>query len=145
MKKEVPGLTIRPLALKDLNPVYRLGLDENIAASSALPWDARSLAEVFSLDGTLAFTAARKKEIAGFAVASVRENTSELLWILVKTKFRNRGIGRALLDSIIGALVQNGISSFSISIFPERDELENFFCKKLDMKKESYTRLSKKL
>ncbi len=144
MKLNIPGLIIRRTELSQLHAMYLMGRDD--AAFAALPdsWSAEKLAALFA-GNVVAFTAARKKEVAGFIIGTVEGKSACLQWLLVKEKFRRRGIGSALFDMFTENLKKSGVEDFFVALFPYTTETESFFLKKNTMNSESFIRLSTKL
>ena len=145
MKTAIPGLIIRKTELGDLHNIYMLGLEEQSFNSMINSWDAAVLADVFSSSGVVSFTAVRKKETAGFIIGTVCGNDAEILWILVKEKFRKRGIGSQLLDMLSEKTKKSGVTNFFVALFPDRTETETFFIRRSIIQRESFIRLSGKL
>lgn len=144
MRKPVPGMIIRRTGIPDLHNIYMLGMTEKNFSAPACCWDASSLAEIFAEENCVAYTAARKKEIAGFIIGKVSGCNAELKWIFVKEKFRRRGVGTDLLDRFKENLKKSGVTDFFVALFPDKNETENFFIKHNMIKRESFIRLSGK-
>lgn len=144
MKTSIPGLVIRETRINDLNSIYKLGLEEPLF-SSMMNWNAAVLSEVFCSTGLLACTAARKKEVLGFIIGRISGDTAEILWILVKEKLRNRGLGALLLDTFTKRSKNNGVMNILVALFPEKAETEAFFNKQSLLQSKNFIRLSGKL
>ena len=145
MKTSIPGLVIRDTKISDLNIIYRLGAGEAVFNSMISRWAPDSLADIFCLDGLISCTAARKKEIIGFIIGTASDNNADIHWILVKEKFRNRGIGASLLYKFKEKAKKTGAVNFFVALFPDKTETETFFYKNSMIKRESFVKLSGKL
>lgn len=145
MKTAVPGLIIRPLELKDLHAIYLLGKQEETFSKMNNRWTPAELAELLSGNNATAFTAARKKEIAGFIIGTISATAAEIQWMLVREKFRGKGIGTALLDAFKEKSKKGGVTDFFVALFPDKTETERFFNKNNLIQKESFTKLSGEL
>ena len=145
MKTAVPGLIIRPFELKDLHNIYMLGAGEPVFSAMIDKWTPENLAHIFSGDDVTAFTASRKKEIAGCGIARIIDNSAEVLRIMVKEKFRRKGIGSALLSILKDTLKMKGVPCLSARVYPENQDIETFFIRNSLTLKENFTRLSGKI
>lgn len=145
MKTAVPGLIIRSFQLNDLRNIYLLSLNDETFSSMDHAWEAEYLAELLSGDDVKVFTAARKKETAGFIMGRSSGNTAVILRILVKERYRRKGIGTALITMFRENSGKAGIHDFSAALFPENPDLETFFCRNNLTRKENFTRLSGKI
>lgn len=144
MKTSIPGLVIRETRLNDLNPIYRLGINEPGFASMD-GWNPANLADTFCRNDLIAYTAARKKEVLGFIIGRITGNKAEIMWIMVIEKLRKRRIGSALLDSFINKTENRGAKEFSVSLFPDNTETEAFFYKRDVVQTVRFIRLSGKI
>lgn len=91
-------------ALPDLH-VSRVGveaaalLSELHAMSFDMPWDAKAMAEMLAVPGTLALVASTALTPAGFAIFRAIAGEAEILTFATAPSLRGRGVGRRLLQS----------------------------------------------
>lgn len=125
MKVIGKGIILRSTIESDLHQIYTLWSEE-ISVNTELPeMTAEQLAELFASDNTIMLTAARKKNVLGFVISSVKECRAVIRWMLVIKKFRSTGIGRDMLDGLVElTLNKHGYCDITIIIEQHNTETE---------------------
>lgn len=80
------------------------------------PWDAKSMAGLFSNPGALGLIARLEGRTAGFALCRRAGDESELLALGVLPARRRAGIVHALLDAAVAALVEDGVDALFFEV-----------------------------
>ncbi len=80
------------------------------------PWDAKSMAGLFSNPGAMGSIARLEDRTAGFALCRRASDESELLALGVLPARRRAGIARVLLDAAIDALVEDGVDALFLEV-----------------------------
>lgn len=123
-------ITITTLNIEDLHQIYKLGNDEPAFKNSPTPWNIDNISSVIASNTFIAFTAKRKNKILGFIIGDVKDTNAEILWFMVITHMRNKGIGSALIDSFLEKADSHGINNIFIRLLENNLDTINFLCKK---------------
>lgn len=123
-------ITITTLNIEDLHQIYKLGNDEPAFKNSPTPWNIDNISSVIASNTFIAFTAKRKNKILGFIIGDVKDVNAEILWFMVITHMRNKGIGSALIDSFLEKADSHGINNIFIRLLENNLDTINFLCKK---------------
>jgi len=94
---------------------------EEISAISRVcfsdPWSSDAVAETLRAEQNLVLTARNTEGLAvGFAMASVAADSADILDIAVTREYRQRGIGRALLSSLLSKLKGMGVAQVYLEV-----------------------------
>lgn len=122
------GIIIRRTLESDLRSIY-LAASE-IAESTTDDLTADRLADLFTSDNSVMYSAVRKKHLLGFILGEVREDDVVIEKFFVKEKFRNCGIGAILLEKFLLQSKKTGSGNFRIALHAENIQSLNFFIKR---------------
>ena len=115
-------ITIRPMVLADLAEVSVIE-GENLS-----PWSAESLAkELVVLQAIQCVAVAENAQILGWFACRVIWPEAELLKIAVKKTNRKSGIGRFLLEHLVGELQKRKIGSLFLEVRSSNRTALNFY------------------
>jgi len=123
-------ITITTLNIEDLHQICKLGNDEPAFKNSPTPWNIDNISSALASNVFTAFTAKRKNKILGFIIGDVKDVNAEILWFMVITHMRNKGIGSALIDSFLEKADSHGINNIFIRLLENNLDTINFLCKK---------------
>jgi len=124
------GIIITRFNIDDLHQAYKLGLEEKYFTDSINPWTADKIAAVFASDCFTAFAARRKNRLLGFIIGEKEKFRMQILWFLVIPQVRKKGIGSALLDSLMKDAAKNSINQIFIRFNENNLDSKNFLYKK---------------
>lgn len=124
------GIIIRQFNIDDIHQIYNLGLNEQSIIDSIIPWTADTLSSLFSADNFTAFTARRKNKVLGFIIGEKENSRVQILWFMVVPHLRKKGIGSALLESLMKDAAKNSINQIFIRLNENNLDSKNFLCKK---------------
>lgn len=141
MKFSEKGIIIRETVEDDLRQIYELGMTETELTGAAARFDAENLADIFSSENSICFSAVRKNKILGFISGSVSQNISTMRWIAVKDKFRRWGIGSGLMEFYINESGKRGAKNISIPLLKSDSASVKFFTQRGYTMRENYIEL----
>jgi len=98
-----PDSLLRPASLADIPALAEI---ERGAFSD--PWTAEQLREALSWTGAIAFVAEDADGLAGYVLGRVVVDEAEILSIATVARRRRQGVGRALLETALNAIVGKG-------------------------------------
>ena len=113
--KPLPSVEIREMELRDVAPVYELGLKLFTAdewPSLYRSWDDHELAQLFSTEAETCLVAEADGRIVGFALGRVMEKPRSawrygyLLWLGVERKFKRSGVATRLVNQLKGLFIE---------------------------------------
>ncbi len=102
---------IRPTASADLGA---LALLEQDAFSD--PWTSGMIAEALSSDGAMALVADADGEVVGSIIARRVADEGEILTVAVAPSRRRTGLGRRLLDAVLGQFREAGVAAVWLEV-----------------------------
>ena len=85
------------------------------------PWDAAALERILALSGGFGYLAWQEGSPAGFILARDLGGEVEILSLGVLSARRRRGIGRALLDSVVAEAQRRRAGSLVLEVATEND------------------------
>lgn len=129
-------VTIRPLQLEDLAPVFALG--EEIFSADKWPnlyrtWDQYELASLYVSDNDFCFVAEINEKVVGFAFGTVIEKRHSawqygyLLWLGVDPTAKKRGVGAQLVNAITKAFIHHGARMMMVDTAADNATAIRFF------------------
>jgi len=124
------GIIITQFNIDDLHQIYNMGLEEQSLMDSINSWTPENLSSLFASDSFTAFTARRKNRVLGFIIGERKNSRMEILWFMVVPHLRGKGIGSALIESLMKAASINSINQIFIRIDENNLDSKNFLCKK---------------
>jgi len=80
------------------------------------PWDAAAFARILALSGVFGYLACPGAEPAGFILARDLGAEAEVLTFGVLPEARRRGIGRALIEAVVGETRRRGVASIVLEV-----------------------------
>ena len=94
--------SIRPMAVDDFSPVYKLGLRcYNVLDKPYNYWSLREVASHLEGNPDLCFVAESERRVVAFVMGDrqfeILKNTGHLEWIAVDEEFRRQGIASCLI------------------------------------------------
>ena len=107
------GLHIEPGRVSDAEPCAKLH-----AAAFFHGWPAPEFAAFLNDTGrTPGYIACdKKREIAGFAMLRIADDEAELLTIVVNDKWRNKGVGAAILRATLDDLTMSPVERYFLEV-----------------------------
>lgn len=96
-----PTVLLRPLGWWDLDEVVAV---ERAAFAGAQPWSADALwAELAGVPDRRLYLVATDGPVVGYAGLAWADDTADIMTVAVRPQRARQGIGRALLDALLGA------------------------------------------
>ena len=89
------------------------------ASFGKLAYPRRLFRELAGTCGKLFFVARSGRTLAGYLVACVEGQTAEIISVAVDPAFRGAGIGRGLVEHLLGALRDSGINRMELMVRTE--------------------------
>ena len=97
-------MTIREMTAADVEAVAQLE-----AGIFSMPWSAQGFADTLCREDVLFLVAYEKERLLGYVGVYCTADEGEITNVAVAQSARRCGVGRALLQELIGKLVQRGI------------------------------------
>ena len=91
------------------------------------PWDAPALERILALAGGFGYLAWQGETPAGFILARTLAGEVEVLSIGVLPEWRRRGIGRGLIDAVIGEAARSGVGSIVLEVATENEPARRLY------------------
>jgi len=127
MKLSEKGIIIRKTIENDLRQIYLSGKNDPEFSASLPGWSANYLAEIFTDENSVYFSAVRKKKVLGFISGGVKGRDSFIQSVIVNEKFRKSGIGTELITKFIEFSKKKGAENFFIAVFKNNPHSVKFF------------------
>jgi ribosomal-protein-alanine N-acetyltransferase len=86
------------------------------AAPEAAVWSEAALAEALERDPSHFLVAEQEEEIAGFIVGREIVEEAEILNLAVKPEYRQRGIGRKLVEAMLEVFARDGVAKAFLEV-----------------------------
>lgn len=97
-------MTIREMTAADIEAVAEL--EANIFS---MPWSVQGFADTLCREDVLFLVACEEEQLLGYSGVYCTADEGEITNVAVSQSARRRGVGRALLETLIGALDDRGI------------------------------------
>ena len=110
-RSEGMNIEIRALREEDIEP---LSLIE--AESFSMPWSPKDFQELLTRDYCIYLTALADGEVAGCCGMTNLCQEGNIDNVVVAERFRNRGIAHAMLERLIAAGEEAGITAFTLEV-----------------------------
>lgn len=110
-----PGVALRALGARDLDVAAALHR-EAFARLGERAWARQEIAELLAVHGVKGFMLGAGDDAVGFALMRMAADEAELLTIAVAPAHWRRGIGRTLLDAIVGASRASGARALFLEV-----------------------------
>ncbi|MCF8061355.1 MAG: GNAT family N-acetyltransferase [Deltaproteobacteria bacterium] len=129
-------VTIRPMRIEDLAPVFQLG--ERLFTLSESPslyrtWDEFEVIDLYRNDPGSCLVAEWNGRVGGFVLATVIDKRNSprrygyLVWFGVAESLRGRGIGRRLFAAFRGIMEEGGVRMLLVDTEARNVEALRFF------------------
>lgn len=109
--RETAGIQIREMLDSDLDQVAEI--ETGIFSE---PWSRKGFADSLSLGDTLYLTALERERVAGYCGLLRSFEEADITNVAVAEEFRNRGIGRKLLQTLLEKGRGAGIERFTLEV-----------------------------
>ena len=109
------GFSVRPVGALDLDRAAALHR-QAFEPMGERPWTRRDVAELLASPGVGGLFVDRDGEPIGLALWRSAADEAELLTIAVRSDCRRSGVGRALLDAVVGRAMQAGAKSLFLEV-----------------------------
>ena len=91
------------------------------------PWTADQLTEAFGWSGAIALVAEDESGITGYVLGRVVVDQAEILSIATVTRCRRTGVGRTMLDAVLGAMVARGAGAVWLEVRVSNDAARRMY------------------
>jgi ribosomal protein S18 acetylase RimI-like enzyme len=136
LRQPLGGVEIREMELEDIPRVFSMG--EELFTAEKWPnlyrtWEEYDLVNLFAADGNFCLVAEIDNKIVGFALGSIIEKRRSawiygyLEWLGVEPKFKNRGVGKKLLNHLTELFIEHGVRIMLVDTELENTEAIRFF------------------
>lgn len=112
---ELPDIGLRPGNSRTLDDIMRV-MDEAFDPDFGEAWSRAQCQAILSLDGVWATLASVGDRVAGFALARMIVDESELLLLGVRPSFRRMGVGRLLLRHTRSEALARGATKLHLEV-----------------------------
>ncbi len=106
------------------------------------PWSQKDFEEILEQEAFWFWVAKKEQEIVGYLVCQVVENEAELHNIAVSKKYQRQGIGKILLQKLVGDLKQKNVSETFLMVrasnIPAQKLYESFGFNKIGLRPNYY-------
>ena len=133
---ERPSVTVRPMEIHDLAPVYELG--EKLFTASDWPslyrtWDEYEPVELFASDGEFCFVAEAEKTLAGFILGTLIDKRQSawtygyINWIGIEPDWQRRGVAGRLINRLQDTFIEAGARMLILDTDAQNERAIRFF------------------
>jgi [ribosomal protein S18]-alanine N-acetyltransferase len=91
------------------------------------PWEAPVLERILTLAGTFGYLAWHGETPSGFILARNLGREVEVLSLGVLPRWRRRGIGRGLIDAVVGEATRCGVGSIVLEVASENEPARRLY------------------
>ncbi len=116
------AVEIRPLYLTDYDAVYKLWTSDPGVGMRSLDDSEAGIARFLERNPTTCFAATNSYRIVGSVLAGHDGRRGYIYHAMVSEDFRCKGVGRALVETALDALKQEGIHKASLVVFKDNDQ-----------------------
>lgn len=117
-------IAIRPMELRDVDSVMAIAA----GLAYAPRWDRATYeAALGSNDRRIALVAEMSAAMIGFAVASLVIPDAELETIGIATEWQGKGVGRQLLEALVQALRERGVTKVMLEVRDSNAAAQGFY------------------
>ncbi len=129
-------MTIRPMRIEHLGPVFQLG--EKLFTLSESPslyrtWDEYEVIDLYRNDPESCLVAESKGRVVGFILASIIDKRNSprrygyLVWFGVSKDLHGQGIGRQLFEAFLKVMEKEGARMLLVDTEAQNKEALRFF------------------
>lgn len=122
-------MTIREMTIEDYKQVYDLWIHTTGMGLNNLDDSEEGIEKFLKRNPTTCFVAEQEGKIIGVILAGHDGRRGFIYHTTVNQKYRNQGIGKALVAYVLDALEKEGIHKVALVVF-ERNQLGNAFWEK---------------
>ncbi len=109
---EIARLPVRPMRLADLDDVQRIE-----AAAYPFPWSWRVFRDCLRV-GYSCWVLERQGQLDGYGIMQIGAGECHLLNLCIAVPVQGRGLGRALLECLVGIAREHGARLFLLEVRP---------------------------
>ena len=110
-------MTITPMTIADYNDVYALWIGTPGMGLNSLDDSQEGIARFLARNPSTCFTAREGERLAGVILSGHDGRRGFIYHTAVDPAFRNRGIGRSLVEAAVSALKAEGIAKAALVVF----------------------------
>jgi len=115
-------LSIEPFRAEDLDDVMEIE-----DCSFTAPWSRKSYEELWAQESIDFWVARQDEELVGYYLVQTSGLEQELHTFAVKPELRGRGIGRAMMEHMLGRASERGVEYVYLQVRPSNREAKELY------------------